>query len=144
MNEKDMAFLIIKHEAVQRGLIGEILGRIEKKGLKIIALKMFEMKKEQVMCLYDNCTELSFFEELLKYNSDCPVIGIVVAGPDANKGANEVCGVIGLGGTVRGDYALVIHVMFCIVRMKERHKGKLIYFLVTRRCFITVMPGKDG
>lgn len=49
-----MAFLIIKHEAVQRGLIGEILGRIEKKGLKIIALKMFEMKKEQVMCLYDN------------------------------------------------------------------------------------------
>ena len=106
MNEKDMAFLIIKHEAVQRGLIGEILGRIEKKGLKIIALKMFEMKKEQVMCLYDNCTELSFFEELLKYNSDCPVIGIVVAGPDANKGANEVCVVIGLGGTVRGDYAL--------------------------------------
>ncbi len=106
MNEKDMAFLIIKHEAVQRGLIGEILGRIEKKGLKVIALKMFEMKKEQVMDLYDNCKKLPFFEELLTYNSDCPVIGLVVAGPNANKGANEVCGVIGRAGTVRGDYAL--------------------------------------
>lgn len=104
--QKDRAFLIIKHEAVQRGLIGEIITRLERKGLKITAMKMFKMTDDEVRKLYSNCVSLPFFDEMLRFNSRCAVVGIAVEGPDANKGANEVCGKVGVSGTVRGDFAL--------------------------------------
>ena len=106
MEKQDRAFLIIKHEGVQRALIGEILSRLERKGLKIVGMKMFCLSENDVRNLYSNCLDLPFFDEMLEYNANHPVIGIVVMGPDANKGANEVCGKIGVPGTIRGDLAL--------------------------------------
>lgn len=106
MEKKNRAFLIIKHEGIQRGLIGEIISRLERKGLKIIGLKMFCMTEDKVKMLYSNCIDLVFFSEMLEYNANHLVIGMVVEGADGNKAANEVCGKIGVAGTVRGDFAL--------------------------------------
>lgn len=103
---KNKAIMIIKHEAVQRKIIGEIISRIEKKGLKIIAMKMMEMTEEDVRCLYNKCTELPYFDEMVDYNTNGPVIVLLVEGVDGNKNANEVCGRVGEMGTVRGDFVL--------------------------------------
>lgn len=106
MNREDKAFLLIKHEALQSKIIGEIINRIERKGLKIIGMKMLRLTENDVKKLYKKCINLSYFNEMLRYNSNCPVIGIVVMGVDGNKCANEVCGKVGVPGTVRGDFAM--------------------------------------
>lgn len=66
MEKQDRAFLIIKHEGVQRALIGEILSRLERKGLKIVGMKMFCLSENDVRNLYSNCLDLPFFDEISK------------------------------------------------------------------------------
>lgn len=102
----DKALMIMKHEAIQRCLMGEILRRIEGIGLKIISMKMKQLTREEVDLLYANSKNEIYYNELLMYNIEGPVLLIVVQGVNGNESANSICGNIGIPGTVRGDLAL--------------------------------------
>jgi nucleoside-diphosphate kinase len=75
--------IILKPDAICRGLIGELISRFERKGLKIIAMKMLKLTVEQAKKLYDVHKDKAFYNELVNYMSSAPVIAMIVEGDDA-------------------------------------------------------------
>jgi len=107
---EQMEFVMIKPDAVQRGLIGEIVSRIERKGLKIRALKMIKMSREQAEKLYEEHKGKPFFEDLVNYVTSGPVVVMIVEGPRAvevmRRMIGSTDGAEAAPGTIRGDFAL--------------------------------------
>jgi nucleoside-diphosphate kinase len=103
---------IIKPDAVERNLIGEILKRIEEAGLKIKALKMLHLTKKQAEGFYEVHKEKPFFDSLTDYMSSGPVVVAVLEGEDAIKRYRELMGATNpkeaKEGTIRKDFALDI------------------------------------
>jgi len=103
-------FVMIKPDAVKRGLVGEIISRIERKGLKIKALKMIRMSREQAEQLYEEHRGKPFFEDLVQYVTSGPVVVMIVEGPRAvyvmRKMIGATDGAEAEPGTIRGDFAL--------------------------------------
>ena len=103
---------MIKPDGVARGLVGEVISRIEKKGLKIVAMKMIKMSKEQAEKLYEVHKGKPFYEGLIKYVTSGPVVVMVVKGPQAVKVVRNLIGatnpIEAAFGTIRGDFGLDI------------------------------------
>jgi len=103
---------MIKPDAVQRGLIGEIISRLEKKGLKIVAMKMINVSKELAEMHYAEHREKPFFQSLVDYITSAPVVAMVVEGRNAVKVVRTLVGatnpVEALPGTIRGDFGMDI------------------------------------
>ena len=72
MNER--TFIAIKPDAVQRGLIGKIISRIEEKGYKIVALKMLQVSPEQAARHYEEHFGKSFYPSLVKFITSAPIV----------------------------------------------------------------------
>ena len=110
--EKEQTFIMIKPDAVQRGLIGDIIGRFEKKGIKIVAMKMVDVDRKLAEKHYDVHRGKPFFEPTVEYITSSPVVAIVLEGINA---INMVRGMMGKTnpqeadmGTIRGDYGQFI------------------------------------
>ncbi len=105
-------FVMIKPDGVRRGLIGEIIARFERKGLKIKALKMKKLTREEAERLYDVHKGKPFFEELIEFVTSAPVVGMVLEGDEAVSVVRLMVGATdgrkAQPGTIRGDYALSI------------------------------------
>ncbi len=105
-------FVMIKPDGVRRGLIGEIIARFERKGLKIKALKMKKLTREEAERLYDVHKGKPFFEELIEFVTSAPVVGMIVEGDEAVEVVRLMIGPTdgrkAPPGTIRGDYALSI------------------------------------
>ena len=105
-------FIMVKPDGVQRGLIGEVISRIEKVGLKIIAMKMIKVTMEQAEKHYAIHVGKPFYNGLLEYITCGPVIAMVVEGKDAVKITRKLVGATNPAeaepGSIRGDYALEI------------------------------------
>ncbi|ACP36012.1 Nucleoside-diphosphate kinase [Sulfolobus islandicus Y.G.57.14] len=103
-------FVMIKPDGVKRGLIGEIISRFEKRGLKIVSLKMVKMSRDIAEKLYDEHKGKSFFEELVNYVTSGPVVCMVIEGDDVVQVIRRMIGNTdpkeAPPGTIRGDYAL--------------------------------------
>jgi nucleoside-diphosphate kinase len=103
-------FVMIKPDGVKRKLSGEIIQRIEKKGLSIIGLKMVKISKNKAEELYAEHKGKSFFDDLINYITSGPVICMVVEGDEAVSVVRKMVGATdpkeALPGTIRGDYAL--------------------------------------
>ncbi len=103
---------MIKPDAVQRGLIGEIVSRLEKKGLKIVAMKMLNVSRELAEKHYAEHREKPFFESLVSYITSAPVVAMVVEGKNAVKVVRTLVGATNpqeaLPGTIRGDFGMDI------------------------------------
>jgi nucleoside-diphosphate kinase len=101
---------MIKPDGVKRKLSGEIIQRIEKKGLSIIGLKMVKISKNKAEELYAEHKGKSFFDDLINYITSGPVICMVVEGDEAVSVVRKMVGATdpkeALPGTIRGDYAL--------------------------------------
>jgi len=104
----ERTFVMLKPDAVQRGLIGEIISRIERKGLKIIALKMIQIDRALAERHYEVHRGKHFFEELVEFVASSTVIVMVVEGKETIK---VIRGMIGATnpfeaapGTIRGDF----------------------------------------
>ncbi len=110
--EFELEFVMIKPDGVARGLVGEVISRIEKKGLKIVAMKMIKMSKEQAEKLYEVHKGKPFYEGLIKYVTSGPVVVMVVKGPQAVKVVRNLIGstnpIEAAFGTIRGDFGLDI------------------------------------
>ena len=108
----DRTFLMIKPDGVQRGLIGEIIARFEKKGLKMVAAKFEQLPDERVMKHYAEHVEKPFFPGLKAYITGGPCFLMVWEGKDIVSITRQMIGAtnpaVAAPGTIRGDYALEI------------------------------------
>ncbi len=106
----ERTLIILKPDAVNRSLVGDILGRFEKKGLKISAMKLEHLEKPKLEEHYSHHKEREFFQELIEFMSSIPSILVVLEGYEAVKVARKLVGATsGIDaepGTIRGDYSL--------------------------------------
>lgn len=100
--------VLIKPDAVQRGLVGEIVSRLERKGLKIIALKMLQMDKALAERHYAIHKDKPFFSSLVEFITSGPIVAVVIEGSNAVESTRRIMGetdpLKAAPGTIRGDY----------------------------------------
>jgi nucleoside-diphosphate kinase len=100
----------MKPDAMQRGLAGEILSRLERRGLRIAALRLFQMDEAMARRHYGEHEGKPFYEGLISYITACPIIAAVLEGSDAVEVVRRTIGATNPAeaepGTIRGDLAL--------------------------------------
>ena len=108
----ERTLIIVKPDAMQRGLSGEIIKRFEQRGLKIIGMKLLHMSRDLAAKHYDVHRERPFFSDLVNYIISAPVIIMAMEGNDAIVAARTTIGATkpaeAAAGTIRGDFALEI------------------------------------
>lgn len=108
----ERTFVLLKPDAVQRGLIGEIVSRFERRGLKIAAMKLVRVKRSLAETYYSEHKGKAFFEPLMSYVAAGPVVAIVLEGDGAVTAVRKMIGKTNSAeaepGTIRGDFALTI------------------------------------
>jgi nucleoside-diphosphate kinase len=108
----ERTLVLVKPDGVRRGLVGEVIGRIERKGLKLVAGRFFTIDSELAGKHYAEHTSKPFFGELVSFITSGPVMALAVEGPDAVKAVRTLMGptnpVDAPPGTIRGDYGLEI------------------------------------
>lgn len=110
MNTKEKTLVIIKPDALQRNLLGKIIGRFEQKGLKIVGMKMMQLDDVLLDEHYSHHKDKPFFESLKKFMKNSPVVVMVLEGLEAVKIARMICGATSGRqadmGTIRGDFSM--------------------------------------
>ena len=105
-------YVMIKPNIVRRGYVGEIISRFEKKGFKIIALKMFKFNRELAEKFYEEHKGKPFFNDLINFITSGPVVAMILEGENAVETVRIMIGPTDARkappGTIRGDYALDI------------------------------------
>jgi len=108
----ERTFVMIKPDAVQRGLIGEIINRFEKKGIKIVAMKLVAVSRELAEKHYEVHRGKPFFEPTVKYITSSPVVAMVLEGVNAIEMVRTMMGKTDPQnaemGTIRGDFGQFI------------------------------------
>jgi len=108
----EKSLVLIKPDAMQRGLAGEIISRLEKKGLKIVAMKMLHMDKDLAQRQYVIHKGKAFFDDLVNFITSSPVIAIVFQGKNAVEIIRQMMGETDPAkaqrGTIRGDFGIDI------------------------------------
>ncbi len=106
----ESTLVLIKPDAVERGLIGEVIGRLERKGLKISAMKMMTMSRKLAGEHYAEHIGKPFYEKLVNFMTSGPIVAMVVEGREAVKVVRTLAGatdpVEALPGTIRGDLSV--------------------------------------
>lgn len=106
----ERTLVLIKPDAVQRGLAGEIISRLERRGLRIVALRLFRMDEVLARRHYAEHAGKPFFDSLISYITASPVIAAVFEGTGAVEVVRKTLGVTNPAeaeaGTIRGDLAL--------------------------------------
>jgi nucleoside-diphosphate kinase len=101
--------VLLKPDAVKRGLIGEIISRFEKAGLKIVAMKMVWVDRKLARKHYEEHVKKDFYPGLEAFITSGPVVAMVIEGIDAVEVVRKIVGgtepKTALPGTIRGDYA---------------------------------------
>ncbi|KIV93119.1 Nucleoside diphosphate kinase [Exophiala mesophila] len=106
----EQTFIAVKPDGVQRGLVGDIISRFEKRGYKLVALKLVTPSKEHLEKHYADLSEKPFFKGLVTYMLSGPIVAMVWEGRDAVKTGRTILGatnpLASAPGTIRGDYAI--------------------------------------
>ncbi|MEA2112797.1 MAG: nucleoside-diphosphate kinase [Patescibacteria group bacterium] len=108
--QEEKTLIIIKPDAIQRGLFGEILGRFERKGLKIIGMKMIRVEDVIIEEHYEHLKDKPFFQTLKNYMQSSPVVTMVLSGVNAISATRLIVGPTkgyeADAGSIRGDLSL--------------------------------------
>jgi nucleoside-diphosphate kinase len=106
----ERTLIIVKPDGVQRALTGELLGRFEKRGLKLVGLKMIQIDRPLAERHYAVHREKPFFGELISYITISPVVVAILEGPRAIEIVRAMIGKTrpheAASGTIRGDFAV--------------------------------------
>lgn len=106
----ETTYIMVKPDGVQRGLVGEIIGRFERKGLQLVALKQVVPSEEIAMTHYAVHAERPFFPGLMKFVTSGPVVCMAWQGKDAISVARLLIGPTNgreaAPGTIRGDFGM--------------------------------------
>ncbi|KAL7671790.1 hypothetical protein ACOME3_006693 [Neoechinorhynchus agilis] len=111
MSERtERTFILVKPDGVQRRLVGEIVGRFEKRGYKLIAMKLMKPTEKLVKIHYEELKEKPFYNKLVKYILSAPVVAMIWQGQDVVTQARKMLGATNplqaTIGTVRGDFCV--------------------------------------
>ncbi len=108
----ERSLVLIKPDAIQRGLAGKIISRLEEKGLKIVAMKMLRMDKNLAHRHYAVHKGKAFFDDLVNFIASSPIIAAVFQGRNAVEIIRQVMGETdpakARSGTIRGDFGIDI------------------------------------
>ena len=108
----ERTLILAKPDAVQRGLVGELITRFERRGLKIVGLKLTNVSTALAQEHYKEHVGKAFFKGLVDYITCCPVVAMVVQGPNAIEIARTTIGstnpVAAAPGSIRGDLGVSI------------------------------------
>lgn len=127
----ERTFVAIKPDAVQRGLIGEIIQRFEKKGFKIVGLKLVQLDDETASKHYEEHIGKPFFKNLSEFIVSGPIVAMVIEGVNAVEGVRKMMGATNPktadNGTIRADLALtmernIVHGSDCLVSAEREIK----------------------
>lgn len=108
----ERTLLLVKPDGVERRLIGEVISRVERKGLKIVGLKMLRLTREKAEEFYSVHRGRPFFGELVEFITSGPIVAVVVEGEEAISVVRLMIGSTdgrkASPGTIRGDFSLDI------------------------------------
>ena len=108
----ERTLVLVKPDGVRRGLVGEVIQRLERKGLTLVALELRTLARETAEEHYGEHRERPFFGELVEFITGGPLVAMVVEGPRAVEAVRTLMGVTdpvkSAPGSLRGDYALEI------------------------------------
>jgi len=107
---QERTFIAIKPDGVQRGLIGEVVARFERKGFQLVAMKFVQVSKEHTEKHYIDLKDKPFYGGLCQYMSSGPVVAMVWQGKNIVKGGRTLIGATNpqesAPGTIRGDFCI--------------------------------------
>jgi len=105
----ERSFVMVKPDGVQRGLIGEVISRLERRGLKLVAAKLMTVSRELAEAHYAELREKPFFPSLIEFITSGPVMAMVWEGPNAISTIRKTMGATNPAnaepGTIRADLA---------------------------------------
>jgi nucleoside-diphosphate kinase len=108
----ERTLVLCKPDAVARGLVGEVVGRLERKGLSLVAMDLRRLDEATAKQHYAEHEGKPFFDELVRFITSGPLVAICVEGPDAVAAVRTLMGptdpVAAAPGSIRGDYGLEI------------------------------------
>ena len=108
----EKTLILVKQDGVQRGMVGEVIGILERKGLKIAGLKMVHFSEELANKHYGEHVGKPFFNSLVSFITSSPLIALAVEGENAVEVSRNLMGATNpkeaAPGTIRGDYGLTI------------------------------------
>jgi nucleoside-diphosphate kinase len=108
----ERTLVLVKPDGVRRGLAGEVISRLERKGLGLVAMELRTLARETAEQHYAEHSERPFFGELVDFITGGPLVALVVEGPNAVAATRRLMGVTNpveaTPGSIRGDYALEI------------------------------------
>lgn len=106
----EKTFIALKPDAVQRGYVGDIISRFEKKGFKLIGMKLMVVTQEMAETHYGEHREKPFFKGLVDFITSSPIVAMAWAGDNVVASARTMMGATNpkdsLPGTIRGDFAV--------------------------------------
>ncbi|MEO5876564.1 MAG: nucleoside-diphosphate kinase [Streptosporangiaceae bacterium] len=110
MSERTL--ILVKPDGVRRGVVGDVISRLERKGLKLVALELKTLPRDTAEDHYGEHRERPFFGELVEFITGGPLVALVAEGPRAIEAFRTLAGatdpVKATPGTIRGDHALEI------------------------------------
>jgi nucleoside-diphosphate kinase len=108
----ERTLILVKPDAFERNLTGEIIARFERKGLRLVALKLMTMTRELAQQHYAEHEGKPFFEELVSFITSGPLVAMVLEGESVVKAARQVIGATNpleaSPGSIRGDLAISV------------------------------------
>jgi nucleoside-diphosphate kinase len=108
----ERTLVLVKPDAVRRGLVGEVLGRIERKGLRLVALELRTLDRPTAEEHYAEHVGKPFFDALIGFITSAPLVAAVAEGPRAIETWRAMMGatdpVKAASGTIRGDFGLIV------------------------------------
>merc|ERR1711884_74580 len=117
LGNRERTFIMLKPDAVQRGLVGDIIKRFEQKGFKLVAMKMMHASEDLLKQHYADLSSKGFFPGLIKYMNSGPVVPMVWEGLNVVKTGRVMLGetnpAASLPGTIRGDYCIQVGRNIC-------------------------------
>jgi nucleoside-diphosphate kinase len=109
---KEKTLVLVKPDAIQRGLIGEVMGRFEKKGLKLVGAKMMSLDEALLREHYAHIAEKPFFGGLAKFMQSTPVLAMCWEGLEVVNAVRLLCGITKAreaeAGSIRGDLGMSV------------------------------------
>lgn len=104
--------ILLKPDTIARGIVGDIISRLERKSLKVVGMKFIAMSSELLKDHYGHHSEKPYFPKIVKYMTDGPVLAMVIEGIDAVRQVRNLCGAtdpqFAAPGTIRGDHSCTI------------------------------------
>ncbi len=106
----ERTLILLKPDALQRGIAGQIISRFEQKGLKLAGMKLMQISQELAATHYQDHKERPFYAGLVKFMTSAPVVAMVLEGNDAIRIARSMMGATfgsdAAPGTIRGDFGV--------------------------------------